>query len=47
MTYDYNEAKKSKVEKFVSENKEIFISIRWFRMYEYMLFEDFGELVLP
>ncbi|EGR28531.1 hypothetical protein IMG5_173480 [Ichthyophthirius multifiliis] len=47
MSYDYNEAKKSKVERFVSENKDIIMSIRWFKMYENMLFEDFGDLVMP
>ena len=34
MKYEYNESKKSKVEKFTSEDPNIFISLRWFSMYE-------------
>jgi hypothetical protein len=37
--YEYEEKNKSQVEKFTSEE----VTLRWFKMYEHMLFEDFGD----
>lgn len=42
MKYEYEEGKKSQVESFTSENPDFFLSLRWFKMYEHMLYEDFG-----
>ena len=44
MKYEYEEGKRSKVEKFTSENPDFYLSLRWFSMYEQYLFEDFGDL---
>jgi len=44
MKYDYDESKKSKVERFTSENPDFYLNLRWFTMYEQYLFEDFGDL---
>lgn len=44
MKYEYDESKKSKVEKFTCENPNMFFSMRWFSMYEQYLFEDFKDL---
>lgn len=38
MKFEYDESKKSKVEKFTSENPDKFISLRWFSLYEQYLF---------
>lgn len=43
MKYEYEESKRSKVERFTSENKDFYLSLRWFSMYENMLYEDFGN----
>ena len=44
MKYEYDESKKSKVEKFTCENPNFNLSLRWFSMYEQYVFEDFGDL---
>jgi len=44
MKYEYDEGKRSKVEKFTCENPDFYLSLRWFTMYEQYLFEDFGDL---
>jgi NADH dehydrogenase [ubiquinone] 1 alpha subcomplex assembly factor 7 len=40
--YEFRENNKSQVEKFDSDQ----VTLRWFKMYEQMLFEDFGGYVL-
>jgi len=46
MKYEYEDSKRSKVEQFTSENPDMFLSLRWFRMYEHMLYEDFGDQLI-
>ena len=46
MKYEYEESKRSKVERFSSENPEFYLNLRWFRMYEHMLYEDFGDTLI-
>jgi hypothetical protein len=46
MKYEYEESKRSKVEQFISENQDIQLSLRWFQMYEHMLYEDFGDQII-
>jgi NADH dehydrogenase [ubiquinone] 1 alpha subcomplex assembly factor 7 len=42
MKYEYDESKKSKMEEFTNENKDQFIRLRWFSMYEQFLYENHG-----
>lgn len=43
MKFNVEKAKRSQVEEFISEDPTRFVSLRWFKMYENFLFEDFGE----
>lgn len=44
MKYEFDEEKRSKVEKFTCEDPNFYLNLRWFSMYEQYLFEDFGDL---
>jgi len=44
MKYEYDESKRSKMEKFTCENPGMFLNLRWFSMWEQYIFEDFGDL---
>ena len=46
MKFEYQDSKKSQVEQFTSENPEQNLSLRWFRMWEHMLYEDFGDQMI-
>ena len=46
MKFEYDETKKSRVEEFNNEDKENFLRLRWFSMYEHYLYEEFGEYTM-
>jgi len=46
MTYNVDKAKRSQVEEFTCEDTNKFVSLRWFKTYESMLFEDFGDYAM-
>ncbi len=46
MKYDIAEQKKSQVERFSCEDPKRYFSLRWFKLYEYMIYEDYGDMIL-
>ena len=44
MKFEYDESKRSKMEKFTCENEGYFLTLKWFPMYEHYIFENFGDI---